>query len=251
MLAGAVALSLAACEKDGETLVVTNPGTPTELSASADDITLTADKASSLALTIVWKEGTAATISDPTVAMPDDIVSQSVQFSSSEDFATFTGISVDSDKSSLQLTGNDLSNILIRLGLTEEQPYGIYARVAVTLGKTTVYSGILTFTVTPYAVETGIMKIVDKSDTESVLATLRCKDATPELFEGFASPPADGTTASSSRLTEFSGDVTQTGQNTPSSRIHRTTAGLRSRSAASMCSRTRRISSGGRSISLQ
>ncbi len=186
MLAGAVALSLAACEKDGETLVVTNPGTPTELSASADDITLTADKASSLALTIVWKEGAAATISDPTVAMPDDIVSQSVQFSSSEDFATFTGISVDSDKSSLQLTGNDLSNILIRLGLTEEQPYGIYARVAVTLGKTTVYSGILTFTVTPYAVETGIMKIVDKSDTESVFATLRCKDATPELFEGFA-----------------------------------------------------------------
>ena len=186
MLAGAVALSLAACEKDGEKLVVTNPGAPTELSASADDITLTADKASSLALSLVWKEGAAATISDPTVAMPDDIVSQSVQFSSSEDFATFTGISVDSDKSSLQLTGNDLSNILIRLGLTEVQSYDIYARVAVTLGKTTACSEIVTFKVTPYAVETGIMKIVAKDDTESVLATLRCKDATPELFEGFA-----------------------------------------------------------------
>ncbi len=186
MLAGAVALSLAACEKDGETLVVTNPGTPTEFSASADDITLSADKASSLALTLVWAEGAAATISDPTVAMPDGLVSQSVQFSSSEDFAAFTGISVDSDKSSLQLTGNDLSNIMIRLGLTEVQSYDIYARVAVTLGKTTACSETLTFKVTPYAVETGIMKIVDKSDTESVLATLRCKDATPELFEGFA-----------------------------------------------------------------
>ncbi len=189
MLAGAAALSLASCEKDGETLVVTNPGAPTELSASADDITLSADKASSLALTLVWTEGAAATISDPTVAMPDDIVSQSVQLSSTEDFATFTGISVDSDKSSLQLTGNDLSNIMIRLGLTEEQPYGIYARVAVTLGKTTVYSNVVSFNVTPYAVETGIMKIVDKNDTESVLATLRCKDATPELFEGFAVTP--------------------------------------------------------------
>ena len=186
MLAGAAAFALASCEKDGEKLIVTNPGAPTELSASSDDITLAADKASSLALTLVWTEGAAATLSDPTVAMPDDLVSQRVQFSSSEDFSSCTEISVDTDKSSLQLTGNELSNIMIRLGLTEEQPYDIYARVAVILGKTAAYSGVLTLKVTPYAVETGIMKIVDKNDTESVLATLRCKDATPELFEGFA-----------------------------------------------------------------
>ncbi len=189
MLAGAAALSLAACEKDGEKLVVSNPGTPGEFTASADDITLTSDKAASLALTLVWSEGTAATLSDPTVAMPDGIVSQSVQFSPAEDFGTYTEVSVDSDKTSLQLTGNDLSNILIRLGLTEVQKYDIYARVAITLGKTSVYSDVVSFAVTPYAVETGIMKIVDKNDTEKVLATLRCKDETPELFEGFAVTP--------------------------------------------------------------
>ena len=186
MLAGAAVLSLAACEKDGEKLVVSNPGAPGEFTVSADNITLTADNADALALTFVWTEGTAATLSDPTVAMPDDVVSQSVQFSAAEDFATFTEISVDSDKSSLQLTGNNLSNILIRLGLTEVQEYDIYARVAITLGKTAVYSDVVSFKVTPYAVETGIMKIVDKNDTKNIVATLRCKDATPDLFEGFA-----------------------------------------------------------------
>ena len=190
MLAGAAVLSLAACEKDGEKLIVSNPGAPGEFTVSATDIRLTSDKAGALALTLVWTEGTAATLSNPTVAMQDGIVSQSVQFSAEKDFAEYTKISVDSDKTSLQLTGNDLSNILIRLNLTEVQTYDIYARVALTLGKTSVYSDAVSFTVTPYSVETGIMKMVDKNNKENVLTTLRCKDETPELFEGFAVTPS-------------------------------------------------------------
>lgn len=186
----AIASLLCACEKDGEKLTVKTPEAPVQINASATDIVLTTDKASALVLTLYWDQVSQAEASDPTVALPSDLVSQTVQFSYTDDFVPCTEVSVDTDKNALQLTGDELSKILVKLNLTEVKKYDIYVRLCVTLGKTYTSSEALNIKVTPYAVETGIMKIVDKNDTESVLATLRCKDATPALFEGFAVTPS-------------------------------------------------------------
>ncbi len=186
----AIATILCACEKDGEKLIVKNPEAPSQISASDTDIVLTADKASALVLTLYWDQVEKAEASDPTVALPSDLVEQTVQFSYTEDFLPCTEVSVDTDRNTLQLTGDELSKILVKLGLTEVKKYDIYVRLCVTLGKTYTSSNTLTIKVTPYAVETGIMKIVDKNDVETVLATLHCKKDTPSLFEGFAVTPS-------------------------------------------------------------
>ena len=189
LAAAGIMAAAAGCEKDGEKLIVSTPGTPSEFSATPLEISLSADKADALALTLVWNEGAAATLSDPTVAMPDGLVSQAVQFSASETFDDWAEFDVDSDKTSLQLTGNQLSQILVKLGLTDVQKYNIYVRLAIVLGDTEVYSSVITIGVTPYAMETGWMKVVDKNDGTTVVATLHCKEASPQLFEGFVVTP--------------------------------------------------------------
>ncbi len=206
LAAAGIMAAAAACEKDGEKLIVSTPGEPSDFSASVSEVKLSSDKAGALALTLFWNEGTAASLSDPTVAMPSGLVSQAVQFSASETFDSFTEVSVDSDKTSLLLTGDDLSKVLMKLGLTEVQKYDIYIRLAIKLGKNYTYSSAVTVAVTPFGVETGIMKVVDKNDGKTVVATLRCKDATPHLFEGFVV-----TTSGWYNILFFAADGTQWG----------------------------------------
>lgn len=183
------ALLVSSCEKDGEMLKLTEPGTPTDFSASPAEVVLTSDGADALALSLVWTEGALPQVSDPTVALPDDLTEESIQFSASEDFASYSEIFLKKGQTSLQFTGNALSQLLMKLGMSEVRQYSIYARIAVKMGSSCIYSPVLVIKVTPYAVETGWMQIVDKTDMTSVLATLYCKDDTPSLFEGFAVTP--------------------------------------------------------------
>ena len=181
-----LSLLLCACEKDGEKLIVKQPDAPAEFSASATDITLTTENAGSLVLTFYWTDMGGVEVSDPTVAIPSGLVSQTVQFSSTQDFASLTDVSVDTDVNTLQLTGDEVSKILMKLGLTDVKKYDVYVRLAIVLGSSANYSETLALKITPFAVETGFMNIVDRYNTETVLAKLIAKSATPTLFEGFA-----------------------------------------------------------------
>lgn len=177
-----------ACEKDGEKLIVKEPGAPSEFGANSTEIVLTSDGTDALALSLFWNAGALPEVSDPTVALPDDLTESSVQFSATEDFASYTEMFLKADQTSLQLTGGALSQLLMKLGMTDVQQYDVYARLAVRMGTSYTYSDVLVLKITPYAVETGWMQIVNKTDVSDVLATLYCKDATPMLFEGFAVP---------------------------------------------------------------
>lgn len=181
-------LAFAACEKDGEKLIVTDPGAPSDFGASATDIVLSKDGADALVLTLFWNEGALPTVSDPTVALPDDLTESSIMFSASEDFASYTEMFLGNGQTSLQFTGSGLSQLLMKLGLTEVEQYNVYVRLAVRMGKEYTYSDVLVLKITPYAVETGWMRIVDKNDASNVLATLYSKDAANTLFGGFAVP---------------------------------------------------------------
>lgn len=171
-------------------LKVTEPGAPSDFSASPTEVVLTSDGTDALALSLVWTAGALPEVSDPTVALPDDLTEESIQFSATEDFASYSETFLEKGQTSLQFTGGELSRLLMKFGMTEVQQYDLYVRLAVKMGSTYTYSTALVIKVTPYAVETGWMQIVDKNDATSVLATLRCKDATPALYEGFAVTPS-------------------------------------------------------------
>ena len=176
------------CDKDGEMLKVTEPGAPSDFSASPTEVVLTSDGTDVLALSLVWTAGALPEVSDPTIALPDDLTEESIQFSSTEDFASYSEIFLEKGQTSLQFTGGELSKLLMKFGMTEVQQYSLYTRLAVKMGTKYTYGTTVVIKVTPYAVETGWMQIVSKTDVTDVLATLYCKDATPALFEGFAVP---------------------------------------------------------------
>ena len=184
----AILLLAVSCEKDGDKLIVTEPGAPSDFSASSTEIVLSSDGVDALALSLFWNAGALPEVSDPTVALPDDLTELSIQFSATEDFAYYTEMYLEADQTSLQFTGGELSQLLMKLGMTEVQQYSIYVRLAVKMGGKYTYGDVLVLKITPYAVETGWMQIVSKTDVTDVLATLYCKDATPTLFEGFAVP---------------------------------------------------------------
>ena len=183
-----ILLLAVSCEKDGDKFIVTEPGAPSDFSASSTEIVLSSDGVDALALSLFWNAGALPEVSDPTVALPDDLTELSMQFSATEDFASYTEMYLEADQTSLQFTGGELSQLLMKLGMTEVQQYNVYVRLAVKMGGKSTYSDVLVLRITPYAVETGWMQIVSKTDATDVLATLYCKDATPALFEGFAVP---------------------------------------------------------------
>ncbi|MGM9791313.1 MAG: DUF5111 domain-containing protein [Candidatus Cryptobacteroides sp.] len=186
----ALILLAAACNKDGEMLKVTEPGTPSDFTASPTEVVLSNDATDALVLTLVWKAGALPQVSDPTVALPDNLTEESVQFSSTEDFASVSEVFLEKGQTSLQFTGGELSKLLIKLGMTDVKQHNLYARIAVKMGSSYTYSNVLVIKVTPYAVETGWMQIVDKNDMTSVLATLHCKTDSPSVYEGFAVTPS-------------------------------------------------------------
>ena len=110
-----------ACEKDGEKLIVKNPGAPSEFSASSTEIVLTGDGTDALALSLFWNAGALPEVSDPSVALPDDLTETTLQFSASEDFGSYSEVYLKADQTSLQFTGGELSQLLMKLGLTEVQ----------------------------------------------------------------------------------------------------------------------------------
>ena len=77
----AILLLAVSCEKDGDKLIVTEPGAPSDFSASSTEIVLSSDGVDALALSLFWNAGALPEVSDPTVALPDDLTELSIQFS--------------------------------------------------------------------------------------------------------------------------------------------------------------------------
>lgn len=182
----AIAAFVVSCEKDGEKLIVTPPGAPSDFGVSATEIVLSSDGADDLVLSLFWNAGALPEVSDPTVALPDGLTEHMMQFSGTEDFSDCTEVALKPDQTSLQFTGGELSKLLIKLGMTEAQQYDVYARLAVKMGSSYTYGNVVALKVTAFAVETGWMKVVDKADNTKVVATLYSRDGNPEVFEGFA-----------------------------------------------------------------
>ena len=73
------ALSLVACDNDGDFLTV-NAGDGTTLNGNSAEIVLDYDHADNRALTLYWGENGQLTLSNPLVAAPDNAIINSIQF---------------------------------------------------------------------------------------------------------------------------------------------------------------------------
>ncbi len=185
IFAGIAALATISCAKDGETLTVSAPEPATGLGADPVEKTLLLSDKDYLGMTFYWKNGADATVSNPSVALPDGLVSATLQFSTSETFENPYSYSVDADATSVQFTVEALNNIVLRLGVTEETATTVYVRVAKTLGKNSSLSDAISVKLTPYIGDTGAMSMKDK-DSGEIFATLHNTTKNPDRYEGFA-----------------------------------------------------------------
>jgi len=184
ILAGMLALAAVSCEKDGEILTVSNPVPASGLGADPVERVLTAAEKDNLGMTLWWKNGADASVSNPSVALPDGLVASTLQFSASEGFESVYSQSLEAGASSVQFTVETLNNIVLRLGITEETATKVYVRVATTLGKSSVFSEAVAITVTPYIGDAGAMNMNDK-DSGETFATIHNTTENPDRYEGF------------------------------------------------------------------
>ena len=185
ILAGLAALAVAACAKDGETLTVTAPEAATGLTADPSEKTLLLSEKSNLGMTFYWTSGKGATVSNPAAALPDGLVTSTLDFSLSESFDGAYSYSLDSDASSAQFTVEELNNIVLRLGVSEETAVTVYVRVSTSMDKTTVHSGAIAVSLTPYISDSSAMNMKDKNSGE-FFATLHNSPDNANRYEGFA-----------------------------------------------------------------
>jgi starch-binding outer membrane protein SusE/F len=185
IIIGITAAVMAACAKDGEVLTVSNPEAATGLTADPVEKTLLLSEKSNLGMTFYWTAGAGATVSNPSAALPDGLVTSTLDFAADQTFENAYSYALDSDESSAQFTVEALNNIVLRLGATEETAVKVYVRVTTTLGKTSVHSDAISVTLTPYIGDSGVMNMKDK-DSGEFFATLHNTSSNPDRYEGFA-----------------------------------------------------------------
>lgn len=180
-----VAWITAACQKDGETLVVTTPEGASGLNANAAEIVLSADNTDNLALTLYWNNGQAPTVSNPNVSLPDGLVSLTLQMSADDAFTALYEQKLENGGSSVQFTVAALNSIMLRLGFADAELHDVYVRLKTGMNGKASFSETLKLRIAPFIIDMHVMEMQNKDD-RSVFAVLRSTDETPDRFEGFA-----------------------------------------------------------------
>lgn len=171
-LIGALALLLGvACSKDGEMLTAALPGEEGITVGSVDtEIVLDKEHAQALALTLYWDAMGDLVLSNPNAQIPDDAVSQTLQFAAEESFAAPYEVLMASGVLSAQYTVAQLNSILSKLGFEGGVAAPLYVRMKTQLGANSEprYGNTLQFTVTPYFIDMSRVALRSKSDGTDV-----------------------------------------------------------------------------------
>lgn len=156
-----VLMVVSSCMKDGEMLTATLDGGASAVGTADNDIVLTQERASGLALTLYWDSLGDVSLSNPDAQAPDDMVINAVQFSPSDDFAEYQEMSVENGTFALQLTGAELNRILVALGYEGAVRAPLFIRMRCSLGTNmdSVYGSTLQIMVTPYLVDMSRLRI--------------------------------------------------------------------------------------------
>ena len=150
---GLLLLALTACSKDGD-LVTVGRGDALTLDGS-NNIVLDPSNATGLALTLHWNDNHQLSTNYVDVLVPDGTISNTLQISKTEDFASCYNLEMSNGVYQKQFTNAELNGELTKLGFEayEEQP--MYVRVASTTGANIEpqYSNTLEFSVITYKID--------------------------------------------------------------------------------------------------
>ena len=146
-------LALTACSKDGD-LVTVGRGDALTLDGS-NNIVLDASNAIGLALTLHWNDNHVLNTNYVDVLVPDGSISNTLQISKTEDFASCYSLNMNNGVYQKQFTNAELNGELTKLGYEPYAEQPMYVRVASTTGANIEpqYSNVLEMTVVPYKID--------------------------------------------------------------------------------------------------
>ena len=146
-------LALIACNKDGD-LVTVGRGDALTLDGS-NNIVLDASNAIGLALTLHWNDNHVLNTNYVDVLVPDGSISNTLQISKTEDFASCYSLNMNNGVYQKQFTNAELNGELTKLGYEPYAEQPMYVRVASTTGANIEpqYSNVLEMTVVPYKID--------------------------------------------------------------------------------------------------
>lgn len=167
VMALALCLTVAACDKDGD-LITTTGTVPVTLDGSGD-AALDINNTSALALTLYWTDNSHLTTSDSRVQAPIGTVVNTLQFSATEAFEDIYEEQTDEKTTSKQYTAADLNAIASRLGLESYVASPLYIRMASSLANNvaTQYSNTYVINVTPYHIDMSVAYVLDANRTDT------------------------------------------------------------------------------------
>ena len=145
--------ALTACSKDGD-LVTVGRGDALTLDGS-NNIVLDASNAIGLALTLHWNDNHVLNTNYVDVLVPDGSISNTLQISKTEDFASCYSLNMNNGVYQKQFTNAELNGELTKLGYEPYAEQPMYVRVASTTGANIEpqYSNVLEMTVVPYKID--------------------------------------------------------------------------------------------------
>ena len=181
----AAAIVMGACAKDGETIYVSNPDGGVTL-GGGKDVVLDIDAPTELAATFYWSDITVS-VSNPTVGVTDDFVTNNLQFSADEDFSTVREVLMNDGARTVQYTHLEFNGIVTRAGLTPGVSQPLYVRLKSSFGDNVepYYSNVISFNVTPYSVDMS-QCLMRGTDGATVYAVLYSEQQDGN-YEGFLS----------------------------------------------------------------
>lgn len=177
-------VSLASCDKDGD-LVYTGGADKAELTTSADIIELSKDHLDGLALSFYWNDNGTISLNRPDILPPADAVTNTVEFSATEDFAVKYEEPVPAGVYECRYTVMALNNITGRIGLEPDTEGDMYIRVRSSVGDNVNpnYSNTLKVVVVPFFIDRTRGYYLDKDQNETGVE-LR-SPASDGVFYGF------------------------------------------------------------------
>lgn len=167
------AIALVSCDKDGDFLTVSN-GDGTQLDAPSDDIVLDYNNIEALCLSLNWNENGELTVSNPAVAVPDNVVTNAIEVALSDDFYSPVTLSVPDGQYYYQFTVGELNSVMSRLGVDGGVRTEVFIRVKTLLAKNVdpTYSNVIRIHVTPYFLDMTVANCLDKNMVENGMSLL-------------------------------------------------------------------------------
>jgi hypothetical protein len=162
-------LAATACEKEGDKIFLSGYE-PTQLSASQNDVILSAENSEDQVLNLSWSSDQLA-LSNESMGVSSNVPGITIEASASSEFVTATEI--QPSKSSFIFTGARLNTLAKNAGLTPDVSSPLNFRIKSLLGNNMepVYSNEVSVDVTPFEIDMSRLFILnaDQDDTLSVI----------------------------------------------------------------------------------